>query len=230
MRNLRCTQEDIGDSPWPKALLEYINNNSQNFVTSKFKSQMFNLKFVLGQRAFKSQRRLVNEIEHVSRVHFAGELGPIDESAEEPMLISSGNTKYSTPRDAIRSRHMRLMMIAQERGSMRWPMAPNSATRRKSSKLMMNKTVEVSGEKFSIEENSFNFPTDTARDSSGQPPKTAAPSVRADAKASMANSSGFQAEPAAPQGWLAQVEALARTYEAIDFMRPRILKLFLMIK
>lgn len=191
---------------------------------------MFNLKFVLGQRAFKSQRRLVNEVEHVSRVHFAAEFN-VNEAdittGEDAILIASGNSKYSAPKDTIRDRHMRLMMIAQERGSMRYPLGKDLASRRASDKTFMNKTMDVGRDKLDFD-SSFQFPESSSRPSVAQPTRTAAPSMRADAQPSVANSSGVN--PAEPQGWLAQVEALARTYQTIDSMRPRILKLFLMIR
>lgn len=66
-KNLRQVETESSYA-WASDLICFIAAEQENFVTSKFMSEMFNLKFVLGQKTFKYQRRLKNEIEQIQKL------------------------------------------------------------------------------------------------------------------------------------------------------------------
>ena len=47
-RNIKLVEDEIGDSPWAKDLLKFIEKEQHNFQTGKFMGEMFNLKFLIG--------------------------------------------------------------------------------------------------------------------------------------------------------------------------------------
>lgn len=47
IKNIKNIEEDLGGSPWPKHLLKFIEKEKQNFNTTKFKGEIFNIKYIM---------------------------------------------------------------------------------------------------------------------------------------------------------------------------------------
>ena len=51
-------QEDM-DVTWIKELVKFLKDNRKNFIVSKFKSEIFNLRFLLNQQRFDGKKILI---------------------------------------------------------------------------------------------------------------------------------------------------------------------------
>ena len=57
----------MGGSQWPKHLLTYISKHKQNFVTTKFKGEIFNIKYAMEKnQPYQKLQNMVDEIEKMT--------------------------------------------------------------------------------------------------------------------------------------------------------------------
>ena len=85
VKNLKNIDYDLGDSKWPKHLIKYISKEKQNFITTKFKGEIFNIKYVVEKN--QPLKNLHNMADEVDKLHQDN-----DEKPMEEMVLSNSNT------------------------------------------------------------------------------------------------------------------------------------------
>ena len=69
IKNLKTLEEEGmgGDSDWAKFLLNYINDEKQNFITTKFKGELFNIKYVVEKnQPLMTLHQIADEVDKIT--------------------------------------------------------------------------------------------------------------------------------------------------------------------